>query len=54
MDGYDPLLDISTFTTLIQFTSFLGGIQHSVIVVGKCIFDRNILFVLPLPCGDLY
>ena len=33
--GYDTLLGISPFPTLIKLTEFLGGIKHCVIVVGK-------------------
>ena len=51
---YDPLIDISPFPIPNKLTYFLGGIQHCVTVVGKCIFDRNVLFLVPLTCDDLY
>ena len=43
-----PLLDISPYPTLIQLKYFPGGIHHYVTVVGKCIFDSNFTFALPL------
>ena len=52
-DGYDPLLDISTFSTLIQLKEFIDGVQHCVTVVGKWIFDSTFPFVLPLTCDNL-
>ena len=33
---------------LIKFTGILGGVQHCITIFGKCIFDRNAPFVLPL------
>ena len=45
--GYDPLLDIYPFTTLIQLKDFLGRIHHCAAVVGKWTFDSNL--PLPLP-----
>ena len=52
-DGYDPLLDISPYPTFIQLKYFLGGIHHCVAVVGKCIFDNNFHFALPLTKENL-
>ena len=46
--GYDPLLDIYPFKTVVKFPKFIGGIQNCVTVFGKCIFGRNITLVLPL------
>ena len=46
-DGYDPLIDISPYPTLIQLI-FLGGIHHCVTVVGEWIFESNFPFALPL------
>ena len=51
--GYDIFLDISPFPTPTQLTDFLCGIQNCVTAVGKCIFDRNITFALPLTCDEL-
>ena len=52
-DGYDPLIDISTFTTLIQLTEFLGSIQHCVTSVGKWLFESSIPFSLPITFDKL-
>ena len=52
-DGYDPLLDIYTYPTLIQLKYFLGGIHHFVSGVGKWIFYGNFPYVLPLTKDDL-
>ena len=43
-NGCDPLLDISTFPTLIQLKQSLGGSQNCVTIVGKWMFDSNIPF----------
>ena len=51
--GYDPLIEISPFPKPIQLKEFLGDIQQCVTVVGKCIFDSNITFDLPITCNDL-
>ena len=48
--GYDPLLVISPFQTLIQLICFLGGIPKCVTVAVKWIIDRNIPFALPITC----
>ena len=45
--GYEPLLEIFPYPTLIQLKDFLGGVHHCVSVVGKCIFDSNFTFDLP-------
>ena len=52
-DGYEPLLEISPYSKLIQLKYFLGGISHCVTVVGKWIFDSNIPFELPLTKDNL-
>ena len=46
--GYNPLIDISPYTTLNQLTEFLGDVQHCVTVVGKYIFDIDIPLALPI------
>ena len=51
--GYDPLLDMSTYITLIQLKYYLGGINHCVTGFGKWIFDSNFLFALPLTKNNL-
>ena len=43
---YDPLLDISPYSTLIQLKDNIDGIHHCVTVVSKWIFDSNFLFAL--------
>ena len=53
-DGYDPLLDISTFSTLIQLKEFIDGVQHCVTVVGKWIFDSNSTLSLPITTDNGY
>ena len=52
-DGYDPLLEISMFPTLIQLKAFLGGLQHCFKVVGNWFFDSDINFLPPLTRDDL-
>ena len=52
-DGYDPLLDIFSFSALIQLTYSLGGIQHCVTVVDKWIFNGNINFALHINFDNL-
>ena len=52
-DGYDPLLEISPFTILIKLIDFIGGIHHFVTVFGKCIFESDFHFSLPLTQDDL-
>ena len=52
--GYDPLLETSPFLTPIQLIDVIGGIQHFIEVVGKWIFDKNIMFTLPITCDNLY
>ena len=47
------MLNIYPFTTLNQLTEFLGSVQNFVTVVGKWVFDRNILFVIPLTSDKL-
>ena len=51
--GYDPLLDIYPYPAFIQSKYYLYGINHSVTVVGKWIFDGNFPFALPLTKYDL-
>ena len=51
--GYDPLLGISSYPTLMQLKDFIGWIHHCVTVVGKWIFDSNLPFVLPLTNENL-
>ena len=46
--GYDHLLDIYPYPTLIQLKDCLGGIYHCVTVVGKWIFDSTFPLTLPL------
>ena len=46
--GYYPLIDIYTYTTLIQLKNYLDGIHHRVTVVGNCISDSNFTFAIPL------
>ena len=38
---------------LVQLKKSLGGIQHCVTVLGKCIFDSNNPFAIPLTHDDL-
>ena len=40
-DGYNNLLDISPYKTLIQLKGFLGGIHHFVTSVGKWILESD-------------
>ena len=47
-DGYDPLLDISPYTTLIQLKYSFDVIHHCVTTVGKLFFDKDSHFALPL------
>ena len=47
------MIDIFTFTKLIQLTEFLDGIQQFVTVVGGWIIDISIPFALPLTCEKL-
>ena len=51
--GYDPFLDISPSTTLIQFKDCLDGIHNYYTVVGKWIFDSDFPFSLPLTKENL-
>ena len=50
---YDPFLGISPFPTLIQLKDFLGGIKRCVTVVGKWIFDSDIIFSHPITRDNL-
>ena len=50
---YDPLLDISTYPTLIQLKDYLDGVHHCVTFIGKWIFDSNFIFALPLKKENL-
>ena len=50
---YDTFIFIYLFPTLIKLTYFLGGIQMCVAAVGKYIFDKNIVFVLPLTFDEM-
>ena len=52
-DGYDPLIEISPFPGLIHLKNYLGGINHCVTVVGKCIFDSNFTLPFPITRDDL-
>ena len=45
---YNPIIDISTLTALIQLKDFPGGIHHCITVVGEWVFDSNVSFALPL------
>ena len=47
-DEYGPFFEIYPFPTLIQLAECFGGIQHCITVIGKCIFENNIMFALPL------
>ena len=51
--GYKPLLDMYPFPILIQLKYFLGGVHHFITVVGKCIFDGNFPYALPLTKCEL-
>ena len=48
------MLEIYPFPSLIQRVDFIGVIQHCDKVVGKCIFDNNVLFVISLTRNELY
>ena len=50
---YDPLIYISPFTTLTQIKYFLGGIQHCVTVVRRCVFESNFPFALTITRDNL-
>ena len=52
--GYDPLLGISPYPTLVQLKYYIDGIHHFVTVVGKWIFDSSFLFALPLTQDKMY
>ena len=45
---------IFPFPTLIQFIESLGGIQHSITVVGNRFFDIDIPFALRITHDELY
>ena len=47
------MLGIYPFPTLIKFKEIIHGVQHCVTVVGKWIFDINILFACPLTHDDM-
>ena len=47
-DGYVTLIKKCPFQTLIQLNQFLDGIQHYVTVVGKWVFDSNVVFEITL------
>ena len=47
------MLDVYPYPTLIQLKGYLEGIHHCVTVVGKCIFEINFHFVLPLTKDNL-
>ena len=53
-NGYDLLIVIYQFPTLIQLKEFLGGIQDFVTVVGKWVFDSGITFAFTLTIEELY
>ena len=42
-----------SFPILIQLKYFLGGVHHFITVVGKCIFDGNFPYALPLTKCEL-
>ena len=46
--GYDHLLDISIYTTVIHLKDYLDGIHDCVTFVRAWIFDKKIPFALPL------
>ena len=50
---YDALLNNFFFPNLVKLYDFLGGIQHCVTVVGRCMFNINIPFVLTLYSADM-
>ena len=45
---YDTLIDIYPYTISIKMKDFIGGIPHCGTCFGKCIFDSNFSFALPL------
>ena len=47
------MIEMSKFTTLIQLTEFLGGIQNFVTVVSKWFFDIKYPFLIPLDRDNL-
>ena len=47
-DECDPFLDIYPYPTLIQLEDYPGGIHYCATVVGKCIFESNLPFAIPL------
>ena len=51
--GYDTLLDISPYPTMILLKEFLGGIHHFFSVVVKWIFDSKFSLVLLLTQENL-
>ena len=46
--GFDTLLSIYLLTILIQLEVFLDGIKYCATNFGKCFFENNIPFALPL------
>ena len=52
-DGYYQLLDIYTFTTLIQLGYFFDDTQHCATFVGKWIFDSNVSFEIFFTRDDM-
>ena len=51
--GYDPLLEIYTYPTLIPLKDYFDRIQHCVTVVSKWVFESNFPFALPLKKDNL-
>ena len=51
--GYDTLLDISSYPTLIQLKYFIGRIHNCVRVVGKWNFDIKFPFALHITKDNL-
>ena len=41
MGSYDIMKDISEHVTLLQLMDYLGNVNHSISVVGYCIFELN-------------
>ena len=41
MGSYDILTDISEHVILVQLMGYLGNVNHSISVVGYCIFESN-------------
>ena len=51
---FDILNNISEYVTLVKLMYSVGNVNHSVIVVGKWLFDSNYEKALPLNINSTY